>query len=138
MGVPGPEPRTEKALRESFCSGHLQEKPLSKVGIPGNADTNKPQKPRLRTVVSEMRRLRCCLTEEAQTRAMVGVRLQVYVTNLRGCFPLRPRFITSLLKAGIFPRGTREEKSFGHSSLTLTSIAWGHFPREVGQLAWIF
>ena len=43
--VPGTGPHTEKALGESFYSGHLQEKPLSGVGVPGMLAQINPKSP---------------------------------------------------------------------------------------------
>lgn len=103
-------PALEKALRESFCSGHLQEKPLS-VRNPVNADATNPRSPD-----SEQWSQRCgdCgagSTEEAQIRSDGGVCLQVYVTNLERLLSFKTQVHNIPAQAGIFPRGTREEKS---------------------------
>lgn len=134
MEVPGPELCTEKALRESFCSGHLQEEPLSRVGILGNANTNKPQKPRLRTVVSEMGRLRCCLAEEAQTRERAGVHLRMYVTNLKRLLSFKNQVYNITAQSSHFPQGNKGRKILWPQLSDSDVCCLGPFPQGAGPI----
>lgn len=132
--VPGTGPHTEKALGESFYSGHLQEKPLSGVGVPRNADTNKPQKLRLRKVVSETGRPRCCLTEEAQTRERAGVHLLMYVTNLRRCPSFKNRIYNITAQSSHFPQGNKGRKILWPQLSDSDVYLLGPFPQGGGPI----
>ena len=82
-----------------LCIQGIHRRRLSSVGIPGDAKTINPPKPRLRAVVSGRGRLREFIMDRKGVYSSADFSYQPQ----EAAPPLRARFITLLLKAVISP-----------------------------------
>lgn len=80
-----------------------------------------------------MGRLRCCLTEEAQTRERAGVHLLTYVTNLKRFPSFKNQVYNITAQSCHFPQGSTGRK-FLWPQLSDFDVYLGPFPQGGGPI----